>query len=87
MNSTDPRRVKPGILHAFRSLLVCVVAFLAVRLPAAEVRPRPALGINLSGPADWNTELPFVDAFRLARAWISQQQGAGWGSPSPFLDL
>ena len=45
------------------------------------------LGINLSGPADWNTELPFVDVFRFARPWISQRTGAAWGQgPKPALD-
>ncbi len=53
---------------------------------AAAPPARPALGINLSGPADWNTELPFVDVFRLSRAWISQRTGAGWGK-GPQLDL
>ncbi|HND56839.1 MAG TPA: hypothetical protein PLV92_30680, partial [Pirellulaceae bacterium] len=48
--------------------------------------PQPALGINLSGPADWNTELPFVDVFRLSRAWISQRKGEPWGKGPP-LDL
>ncbi|MBN1421717.1 MAG: hypothetical protein JXP34_23285, partial [Planctomycetes bacterium] len=41
--------------------------------------PRPRLGMNLSGPADWNTELPFVDVFRLSRPWVSQREGAPWG--------
>ncbi|MEJ5170035.1 MAG: hypothetical protein WHU10_03520 [Fimbriimonadales bacterium] len=44
------------------------------------------LGINLSGPADWNTEVPFVDAFRMSRPWISQREGAPWGS-GPALQL
>lgn len=35
--------------------------------------------MNLSGPADYGTELPFVDVFRLSRTWISQKQGEGWG--------
>lgn len=48
------------------------------------VPARPALGINLAGPADWNTELPFVDVFRLSRAWISQKEGAGWGQGPPL---
>jgi hypothetical protein len=48
--------------------------------------PAPALGINLAGPADWNTELPFVDVFRLSRAWISQRRGEPWGR-GPALDL
>jgi hypothetical protein len=42
--------------------------------------------MNLAGPADWNTELPFVDVFRLSRAWISQRQGQPWGK-GPELQL
>ena len=65
-----------------------VTPLTAMALPSKAAGPaaRPALGINLSGPADWNTELPFVDVFRFARAWISQKQGAGWGQGPP-LDL
>ncbi len=44
------------------------------------------LGINLSGPADWNSELPFVDAFRMSRPWISQREGAKFGG-GPLLDV
>jgi hypothetical protein len=53
--------------------------------PAAQA-PAPALGINLNGPDDWNTEIPFVDAFRLSRHWISQRTGSDWGK-GPTLDL
>ncbi len=42
--------------------------------------------MNLSGPADWNTELPFVDVFRLSRPWVSQKKGQPWGK-GPGLDL
>ncbi len=49
-------------------------------------RVKPALGMNLNGPADWNSELPFVDVFRFSREWISQRQGAGWGQ-GPALEL
>jgi len=42
------------------------------------------IGINLAGLADWNTELPFTDEFRLARQWISQQQGKPWGQGPPL---
>lgn len=48
--------------------------------------PKARLGINLSGPADWNSELPFLDAFRLSRPWISQREGAEWGK-GPELSL
>ncbi|WP_293100102.1 cellulose-binding protein [Moorena sp. SIOASIH] len=30
------------------------------------------LGINLNGIADWSTELPFLDAFKSSRPWITQ---------------
>lgn len=46
-----------------------------------------AMGINLTGPGDWSTEQPFVDHFRFARAWISQQEGKPWeGGPKLELD-
>jgi hypothetical protein len=45
---------------------------------------RARLGMNLAGPADWNTELPFVDVFRLSRPWISQQKGKRWGEGPPL---
>ncbi|MCC7491806.1 MAG: hypothetical protein IT204_05640 [Fimbriimonadaceae bacterium] len=50
--------------------------------PAADAK----VGINLSGLPDWNSERPFVDAFRTSREWISQRQGAGWGQ-GPKLEL
>jgi hypothetical protein len=42
--------------------------------------------MNLNGPADWNTELPFVDVFRLSRRWVSQRKGEPWGR-GPELEL
>jgi hypothetical protein len=36
-----------------------------------------ALGMNLNGPADWNSELPFVDVFRLSRSWTQKQALVG----------
>jgi hypothetical protein len=57
---------------------------------AAEAKKESAnarLGMNLAGPADWNTELPFVDVFRLSRRWISQRKGLSWGrGPAVSLD-
>jgi hypothetical protein len=40
---------------------------------------QPRLGMNLAGPSDWSSELPFVDVFRQSRVWVSQKQGAAWG--------
>ena len=45
----------------------------------------PPLGMNLAGLCDWDNEIPFQDQFMLARAWISQVNGGGWGTgPTPL---
>lgn len=67
-------------------LLACAVSLMAQFSVSAAPAPKPRLGINLNGPDDWNTEIPFVDVFRLARKWISQKEGAAWGK-GPALDL
>ncbi len=66
-----------GALMAF-GLLLCYASSSAQSGTAAAATSA-RLGINLAGPADWATELPFVDAFRTSRPWISQRKGAGWG--------
>lgn len=63
-----------------RSLVCCIV--LLVLVVACLAQPDPArsrLGINLSGAADWNTEMPFTNLFYFSRRWISQREGAPWG--------
>ena len=62
--------------------LLLVVAAVGAELAGAQ----PRMGMNLAGPADWGTELPFVDVFRFSRPWISQGAGAEWGK-GPALDL
>lgn len=69
-----------------RGALAAMLALVASRTSAEPAPAVPRLGINLAGPADWNTELPFVDVFRLSRAWISQRQGQPWGK-GPELQL
>lgn len=72
----------------FCIFLMAVAGFFAVEktAPGAEA-PTPRLGMNLNGPADWNTELPFVDVSRLSRQWVSQQKGQPWGKgPALALD-
>lgn len=64
-----------------------LVSWLALSLwSAAAPSSHARLGINLSGIVDWNTEHPFVDVFRLSRAWISQKEGQPWGK-GPKLEL
>lgn len=62
------------------------VPAMAAGEPVEKPKPAPRLGMNLNGPADWNTELPFVDVFRFSRPWISQKKDAPWGR-GPKLDL
>jgi hypothetical protein len=62
------------------------VVFVFIGTGQAQDAPSPRLGTNLAGPADWNTELPFVDVFRMSRPWISQRQGTSWGK-GPELKL
>lgn len=75
-----------------RAGLGCAIALLPVLCccrasDAQETVAGPRMGTNLNGPADWNTEVPFVDVFRLSRAWISQRRGEGWGKgPALALD-
>ena len=71
-------------MKTFLILLVCV--FVVPYANAASPAATPRLGINLAGPADWMTELPFVDVFRTSRPWISQRNGAKWGD-GPALEL
>jgi hypothetical protein len=73
-------------VFAIAFLLMCLLAC-PLESPAGEIVPAQSrLGINLAGPSDWNTELPFVDVFRLARHWISQRKGEPWGK-GPKLEL
>lgn len=70
-----------------RSVLPLLFVSLALSTTGVErVHAEAKMAINLAGPADWNTELPWVDVFRMARPWISQREGAGWGQ-GPELSL
>jgi len=45
---------------------------------------RASLGTNLSAVVDYSREWPFVDAFKMARPWISQKTGMPWGQGGPL---
>lgn len=66
------------------AILLCLLCLLAQAGHGQQTRT--PLGINLSGPSDWNEEHPFVDVFRLSRKWISQREGEAWGK-GPRLEL
>ena len=70
-----------------RAGLMAVVLWATLAGAADKPAAQPQLGMNLAGPADWSSELPFVDVFRQSRVWISQKQGAAWGKgPELALD-
>jgi hypothetical protein len=78
----------PDLLYPRLATLTLTLLGLLLITPStrAQSTDGPRLGINLNGPADWNTELPFVDVFRMSRPWISQREGADWGQ-GPELSL
>ncbi|MGR4052064.1 hypothetical protein, partial [Kosakonia cowanii] len=55
--------------------LSLTIACSGLALPGAAVSGSGdglAIGTNLYGIADWSTEVPFLDLFKSARAWIPQ---------------
>ena len=85
------KRSKQFLRTLATAVVVVVVMVLGSPVAAADrastaAKPQPRLGMNLNGPADWNSELPFVDVFRLARPWVSQKKGERWGN-GPTLTL
>jgi len=66
-----------------RQLLLKILLFSFFISPLTAWAATQSLGINLAGLHDWNTELPFVDVFRLSRVWVSQQDGKPWGKGPP----
>lgn len=61
-----------------KRLMIFGLFFLSFSVLAAQDN-KPDIGINLTGIADWSTQYPFADAFKTARPWISQREGAAWG--------
>ncbi len=87
--SVQQKRVLCGIVALIATVWLAIpaVADEALRSTSKPPKSQPRLGMNLSGPADWNSELPFVDVFRLSRPWVSQKKGERWGAgPSLSLD-
>jgi len=60
----------------FKSVLRFTCALFAGLHLSMSVQAAP-LGANLAGVSDWSTEWPFVDIFKTARPWISQQTPYG----------
>jgi hypothetical protein len=74
-------------MNKLTTLILVILCGVATTATAVPPESKPRLGMNLAGPADWMSELPFVDAFRTSRLWISQKKGAAWGhGPDLALD-
>lgn len=46
---------------------------------AQSAPPETVLGTNLHAIVDWSPMWVFVDIFKIAREWIPQREGLGWG--------
>jgi len=56
-----------------------------IPVPASAVpTPKPQLGTNLTAVVDYTREWPFLNAFKVARPWISQGQGLAFGDGAPL---
>jgi hypothetical protein len=64
----------------------CITSGAARGQPQAAAKPNARLGINIAGPAYFNTELPFVDLFRMSRSWEVKLQAGGTPAGAPSLD-
>ncbi|MFO1540368.1 MAG: hypothetical protein ACKOTZ_07960 [Chloroflexota bacterium] len=77
-----PARRRTALLAALLGLALAVPGPIAA--PALAATPRSPIGTNLAAIASWSTQIPFTDAFRSARPWISQRTGAPWGEGGPL---
>ena len=47
----------------------------------------PALAMNLNAVADWSTQLPFIDLFKLARPWLGFNNSTAQWADMSFQQL
>ncbi|MBF2076031.1 MAG: cellulose-binding protein [Synechococcales cyanobacterium C42_A2020_086] len=98
---------QPTTLIALFSLVLCTVLACArpsgsdqslpsavAANPQSAVQEELSLGTNLAGIADWSTQIPFIDGFKMSRRWITQclpeEEGCSgsWATDEPEkLDL
>src|ERR1041385_7257228 len=68
----------------FASVLCLMASGLCLAAaPTTYPNDNSPLGINLSGISYWNTELPFVDGFKMSQKLMSQKLGEKWGVGDP----
>ncbi len=70
-------------LHDMWTAIRAVVLMTALSVPASAQQPAladPAIGMGLSGIADWSTQIPFIDLMKTARPWVGHtaEQWGAW---------
>lgn len=66
-----------------RLLALCVAGWLIAALSQAATgpgKPRSGVGVNLGAWVEYSTDLPSIDQFKRARAWLTQC--VGWSDPN-----
>ena len=56
-------------------------------LVASSAKNEPFIGTNLSGINDWSTQMPFLDAFKSSRSWLTQSENIWDSDEFKKLDL
>lgn len=82
-----PGRLTSTIFAVATFTLLCInthTAFTATVSTSSYSNSYSPLGTNLSAVVDWTTAWPFVDAMKISRPWISQQEGQSWGGGGPL---
>ncbi len=74
--------------HQWRSAQRFIAFGLLLFFEAASAQQAHApVGVNLSGVADWSTQLVFVDVFKQSREWIPQRVSGGAWNTGEALSL
>lgn len=66
------------------TILCLATMLLSPRLAVADGPQGSRLGMNLTGPVSWNSELPLVDVFKLSTPWRRYDEGIGFTSQIPL---
>jgi hypothetical protein len=68
-------------MKIFNTLLIVLAIFSGISAQSVPDSCRLRIGTNLSGPADWGSEYPFVNIMKYSRTWISHNnQWVGGGT-------
>jgi len=76
---------KKQLMRRFVTIALALVSLNTLLAEPGDSKPvKASLGINLSGPTDWNTEIPFTNVFHFSRPWIPKESDGPWGEGAPL---